>query len=236
LPSTFAKRRIAYELFIGSPDWAAIKSRYRKSDLPQTCIVCGTADGLHLHHTTYERFGGGELLTDLMPLCGEHHMGWHRRDGKCLTPSEQKLVRAHLVVLGRKAYETSGVILVESGLYKRGRAVKRAAKRAAKRADERRAPAVDKGDLPLTKRQQRALARAQACRATPMQALRSKNGVSSRKTKRSREIEAHEPHLRHEAARPCRRCGTATRCETSFGTFCSSTCSRRFSIALRGGR
>lgn len=110
MSSTFVKRRAAYELFIASPTWAAIKTRYRGSDLPQTCIVCGTGEGLHLHHTTYERFGGSELLADLMPLCGEHHMAWHRRDGKCLTPAEQKLVRDHLAVLGEMREAAGDVV------------------------------------------------------------------------------------------------------------------------------
>ena len=32
---------------------------------------------MQLHHHTYDRVGGSELLTDLRPLCDDHHSAVH---------------------------------------------------------------------------------------------------------------------------------------------------------------
>lgn len=45
------------------------------------CYLCGAAgDGVQIdvHHNTYERAGGGELMSDLTPLCREHHEMFHK--------------------------------------------------------------------------------------------------------------------------------------------------------------
>jgi hypothetical protein len=51
--------------------WRFTRARYRASDLPQECTICG--DGrFQLHHLHYRNIGD-EDLADLMPLCGDHH-------------------------------------------------------------------------------------------------------------------------------------------------------------------
>ncbi len=55
--------------------WLRTKRRYRSSDYPQRCLVCGACD-FDLHHRTYARLGEEELF-DLVPLCSMHHKQLH---------------------------------------------------------------------------------------------------------------------------------------------------------------
>jgi len=52
-----------------------VKTRYRRSKLRQTCRVCADPN-VDLHHRTYIRLGD-EKMTDLEPLCREHHEAVH---------------------------------------------------------------------------------------------------------------------------------------------------------------
>lgn len=61
----------SYNDYIRSPAWRAVKRRYAEQQ-PWICNICGTEDGLQLHHRTYERVGE-ERLEDLMPLCEDCH-------------------------------------------------------------------------------------------------------------------------------------------------------------------
>lgn len=67
MPET--QRQVEYRRFIDSKAWRKIKQRYKASNLPQSCASCGSSRRIELHHKTYDRFGGAELLTDLCPLC-----------------------------------------------------------------------------------------------------------------------------------------------------------------------
>lgn len=62
----------SYDEYIQSAAWYAVRRRYRASDLPQNCQLCGSDENTVLHHRTYERVGREEL-TDLIPLCRECH-------------------------------------------------------------------------------------------------------------------------------------------------------------------
>ncbi len=55
--------------------WQHTRQRYRRSDYPQRCLVCGAAE-FELHHRTYARLGEEELF-DLVPLCPAHHRQLH---------------------------------------------------------------------------------------------------------------------------------------------------------------
>lgn len=61
-----------YGDYLTSSDWYRLKARYRRSDLPQDCQLCGAGDEIDFHHRTYERICEEEL-TDLIPLCGPCH-------------------------------------------------------------------------------------------------------------------------------------------------------------------
>jgi hypothetical protein len=61
-----------YADYLRSPEWAAVKWRYRRSKRPQGCQLCG-AKPVDLHHRTYKRIGGKEHLSDLVALCRQHH-------------------------------------------------------------------------------------------------------------------------------------------------------------------
>jgi hypothetical protein len=56
--------------------WRENKRRYRRSDYPQRCIVCGTTR-FDLHHRSYARLGDEELF-DLVPLCRRRHDQLHQ--------------------------------------------------------------------------------------------------------------------------------------------------------------
>jgi hypothetical protein len=66
---------ITYKSYIQSDEWRRVRERYRASRLPQTCHVCNVAR-VDLHHKTYKRLGN-ERLTDLVPLCRDHHTEAH---------------------------------------------------------------------------------------------------------------------------------------------------------------
>lgn len=41
------------------------------------CEKCSSADHLQIHHLTYDRFGGSELMSDLQTLCSKCHSSHH---------------------------------------------------------------------------------------------------------------------------------------------------------------
>jgi hypothetical protein len=71
-----SRPKVVYATYIRSAEWQAVRERYRASKMPQACVVCGKWQ-VELHHRTYIRLGR-ERLTDLMPLCREHHKEAHR--------------------------------------------------------------------------------------------------------------------------------------------------------------
>jgi hypothetical protein len=64
-----------YDDYLKSDHWEGFKDRYRSSNLPKTCAVCGSKR-IQLHHHTYERIGS-ESLEDVTPLCDRHHKWVH---------------------------------------------------------------------------------------------------------------------------------------------------------------
>lgn len=78
----------SYNAFLQSPTWKRIVREYNASDRPKRCI-CGSYV-VEIHHLTYERVGGDELVDDLRALCTPCHRMLHvleRRDGIGLDPS-----------------------------------------------------------------------------------------------------------------------------------------------------
>lgn len=68
-------RKIPYEEYLTSREWAAVRKRYRASKLPQVCLGCDDPR-VEFHHRTYERLGN-ERLTDLAPVCSACHKAIH---------------------------------------------------------------------------------------------------------------------------------------------------------------
>lgn len=64
-----------YEAYLRSDHWKAFKASYRSSGRSILCAVCN-GKPIQLHHHSYERLGH-ELLTDITPLCREHHEAVH---------------------------------------------------------------------------------------------------------------------------------------------------------------
>lgn len=83
-----AKRKKAYDAYMRSPEWQALRNVRMQYDT-YTCQRCGYVPdvryspwegglicgpkALHVHHKTYARFGGKELLEDLETLCADCH-------------------------------------------------------------------------------------------------------------------------------------------------------------------
>jgi len=71
-------RRFRHQQFMASDEWKHIRGL--KLDLAShRCEKCGVGDPLDVHHLTYDRFGGDELLTDLQVLCRDCHETVHGR-------------------------------------------------------------------------------------------------------------------------------------------------------------
>jgi len=93
-----------YDAYLKSAQWQAVKRRYRR-ERPWLCNLCGAEDGLHLHHTTYERVGQ-EHVDDLMPLCEPCHSQVHdleRRGDGSLSPAA--LIDEARALIGRQLLE-----------------------------------------------------------------------------------------------------------------------------------
>jgi 5-methylcytosine-specific restriction endonuclease McrA len=65
-----------YTAYCRSPVWLAVRKSYF-SRHPKICWICGSDKKIHLHHACYDRLGGQELDSDLVPLCQAHHRGLH---------------------------------------------------------------------------------------------------------------------------------------------------------------
>lgn len=70
-------KQIEHRKFIASKEWTAIKKKLF-SIRERKCEKCNRKIGLQVHHLTYVRFGGDELIEDLQILCAYHHMLIHK--------------------------------------------------------------------------------------------------------------------------------------------------------------
>lgn len=66
-----------YERFMSSTRWASMRQGYYERH-GRWCRRCGGTTEIHLHHLSYDRFGGRETDADLMPLCQDCHSLVHR--------------------------------------------------------------------------------------------------------------------------------------------------------------
>jgi hypothetical protein len=81
LPHRHASRARArsaeYEAYLQGPEWQERRHRALERD-GYRCRLCNSADRLHVHHRTYERFGR-ENDGDLTTLCEDCHAFFHDR-------------------------------------------------------------------------------------------------------------------------------------------------------------
>lgn len=63
--------------YLQSELWELKRAEYFRY-FPYECMICHDDHGIHLHHKTYERTGGNELLSDLAALCNHHHKELHK--------------------------------------------------------------------------------------------------------------------------------------------------------------
>jgi hypothetical protein len=76
-------RKVNMEAYLCSEKWkkkreaALIRADHR-------CVICNSAEALHVHHRTYERLGA-ELPGDLTVLCGDCHAHFHFKLPKYLS-------------------------------------------------------------------------------------------------------------------------------------------------------
>ena len=76
------QRRQAYRDYLKSDDWQHVR-KIKLQFADHLCEQCrrpaSPGNPLDVHHLTYDRFGGDELLTDLQVLCRECHEAAHGR-------------------------------------------------------------------------------------------------------------------------------------------------------------
>ena len=65
-----------YNAFLLSHPWKTLRQAVLARD-GHSCVACASNQHLHCHHLTYRRFGGAELLTDLVTLCEPCHDALH---------------------------------------------------------------------------------------------------------------------------------------------------------------
>ena len=80
--------------FIQSPLWKEIRAKAFEFH-GHNCASCGNTAS-DIHHKTYERFGGRELMTDLEPLCRNCHEAKHavERAGRTRRRKRRPCLRA----------------------------------------------------------------------------------------------------------------------------------------------
>ena len=82
----------SYRGYLLSETWRKRRERYFRTH-QRRCWICGIERAtIHLHHANYERLGGHERDSDLVPLCSPHHRGLHTYMKRRRVPVE----RAHL--------------------------------------------------------------------------------------------------------------------------------------------
>jgi hypothetical protein len=64
-----------YNKYLHSKEWADFKARYRASNRPQGCYICGGKPDA-IHHLCYDRVGH-ELLEDCCAVCAADHFLIH---------------------------------------------------------------------------------------------------------------------------------------------------------------
>lgn len=68
-------RSMPYPEYLRTEHWQAVRVRAHEAD-GHACRVCGSTDGLNVHHRTYER-RGCELPGDVITLCQPCHQLFH---------------------------------------------------------------------------------------------------------------------------------------------------------------
>lgn len=66
-----------YDAYLRSAVWRG-KRETALEAAGYACQVCNRTKNLHVHHRTYERIGGDELLADLTALCADCHNLFHK--------------------------------------------------------------------------------------------------------------------------------------------------------------
>jgi 5-methylcytosine-specific restriction endonuclease McrA len=67
--------KLSYELYLQSPEWAALRKK-ALSRWHHRCVICGSSFALEVHHITYKRPYFHRLFA-LLSLCREHHAAMH---------------------------------------------------------------------------------------------------------------------------------------------------------------
>lgn len=72
---THALREMPYAEYLQTEHWRQVRERAFVHH-GMRCGVCMKTHGLEIHHIEYDRLGD-ELMTDVVPLCREHHQLQH---------------------------------------------------------------------------------------------------------------------------------------------------------------
>lgn len=64
---------IDYHLYLQSPRWAALRSKYITQNPSTRCFICGKRFFLQLHHTDYSQLGKERINHNLFVVCDTCH-------------------------------------------------------------------------------------------------------------------------------------------------------------------
>lgn len=106
--------QIFHRQFIASPLWQEIRRKALQYHGSQ-CNSCEcVSDSLDVHHKIYERFGGGELMTDLEILCRSCHDARHAVEkSQGIRASKRKRPWVHAAVAYRYLTQAQKNLLIQ---------------------------------------------------------------------------------------------------------------------------
>lgn len=73
--------RAEYQDYLATDTWKVTRDK-ALAHYGRKCYLCGASGDVQIdvHHNTYERAPGRELMSDLIPLCHDCHQQYHRVD------------------------------------------------------------------------------------------------------------------------------------------------------------
>lgn len=82
-------------------DWQTM--RWHK--LTQGCRLCGTRDRVEFHHLVGRDLGGDDVLSNLVPLCPQHHQAVEERKPEASVLRDHLQVNEHDYVMHKKGLD-----------------------------------------------------------------------------------------------------------------------------------
>lgn len=118
---------------MSSDHWNQVREKYKKSRLPQKCVICGTDKHLVLHHRTYKHLWREHISVHVVRVCQPCHEKIHFDESGKRTPLNWKALTQRQELLFKANKLNRKVTLAKATLEKarklaNGRMTKRLAR------------------------------------------------------------------------------------------------------------